>query len=388
MNNFIFSQPTKIYFGKGQIQNLSHELKPRAKKILIVTGRGSVKKYSLWPDVISQIKKSGVKWVELAGVYPNPHLREVYQGIDLCRKEKIDCILAVGGGSVIDTAKAISAGVLYKGDVWDFFAYDAVVQKTVPLGVILTLAAAGSEMNGNMVITKKETEQKLVSGSASLCPVFSILDPCYTMSVGPYQSAAGVVDIMVHVFEQYFSLTPHTAVSDYLAEALMKVCIEYGPVVYKNPKDYNARSQIMWTSSLALNGLIALGKESDWATHYIEHEISAIYDVPHGVGLAVLSPCWMRHVLNKKTVARFVRYGENVWGLKRKKDPFTFAQCAIEKTRQFFSSLGMPTRLKDIHIGKERIQEMAQKTIKHNPRLGSFQRLHQKDVAAILTQAL
>ncbi len=384
MNNFVFHVPTRVYFGKGEIRALSGELEKSARRVLIVTGRGSVKKYGIWRDLMRQVKKTKVKWWELSGIYPNPHLDEVKEGVRLCRAEKIDFILGVGGGSVIDSAKAISAGAVYKGDVWDFFTRRAQVKKGLPVGTVLTNAAAGSELNGNMVITRTETEQKLALGTEVLRPAFSILDPAYTFSVNPFHTACGVVDIMVHIFEQYFSPEKDTEVPDRIAESLMKLCIHFGPIAVKNGKNYHARSQLMWASSLALCGLISKGKTSDWATHYIEHEVSALSDLAHGAGLAILSPAWMRYVLNHKTVNTFAAYAANVWGIKRK-DPFSAAEAAIRKTEEFFSSLGMPRRLRDVGILPSQIDEMAQKAVRHwGGSLGSFKRLNKKDVRNIL----
>jgi hypothetical protein len=298
----------------------------------------------------------------------------------------LDFILAVGGGSVLDSAKAIAAGFYYQGDPWYFYIKKASVKNALPIGTILTLPATGSEMNGNSVISDEVTESKLAIGSLLLYPKFSILDPTYTFSLPPEQTAAGVVDIMSHIFEQYFSPESGTAVPDRLAEALLKVCIHYGPIALAEPQNYEARANILWAGSLALNGLISYGKTGDWATHTIEHELSAIYDITHGVGLALLTPFWMEYVLSEQTVKKFVVYAQNVWGIVLN-DDFAAARLAIDKTREFFKSIGMPTTLRAVGIDEQRLEEMAQKAIRFGAP-GNFKKLNSADVLQILKNAL
>ena len=388
MLNFKHHIPTIVYFGKGQAVALSEELKKRAKKILIVTGGGSVKKHGIFDDVIGQVKKAGVSGIELPGIKPNPRLKSVHQGIEICKKESIDFILAVGGGSVIDCSKAIAMGVKYSGDVWDFFIKNMPCEDALPVGCVLTLAATGSEMNENTVITKEDTQRKLAYGSPLLRPVFSILDPEYTYSVDKYHTAAGVADIMAHVFEQYFSQATAAYVQDRVAEALLKVCIKYGPIVCKKPRDYEARANILWTGSLALNDLTGEGKDHDWASHAIEHELSAVYDISHGVGLAIIVPNWMKYVLSKKTVNKFVEYGVNVWDIEKNKDKMDIANEAIDKTRQFFNSLGLPSRLSEVNISDEKFEDMAKNAMKDWGKIGSFKQLSEKDIVEILRMSL
>ncbi|OGW75647.1 MAG: butanol dehydrogenase [Omnitrophica bacterium RBG_13_46_9] len=388
MFNFTFNIPTIIYFGKGQIKALGQELGKRAKKILIVIGRESVKKYGIFDDVVREVKKAEVSFVELSGVKPNPRLKSVYEGIEICRKEKVGFILAVGGGSVIDASKAIAAGVRYEGDVWDFFTKGVACTDALPVGTVLTLAATGSEMNRHAVITKEDTRRKLAFSSNSVKPVFSILDPEYTYSVNKYHTAAGVADIMSHVFEEYFSQPPSAAVQDRIAEALLKVCIHYGPVVCKKPRGYEARANILWAGSLALNGLLGEGKCGDWASHAIEHEVSAVYDISHGAGLAIIVPNWMKSVLNKGTLNKFVEYGVNVWGIEKKKRETEIARAAIDKTRDFFSSLGLPSRLSEVGITGEHFGDMAKNTIESLGEIGTFKKLSGKDIVEILNMSL
>ncbi|NQT22881.1 MAG: iron-containing alcohol dehydrogenase [Candidatus Omnitrophica bacterium] len=388
MINFAQHIPTTIHFGKGQVRAIEVELKKRAKKTLIVTGGGSVKRNGVFDAVIREVKKANIPYTELSGIEPNPRLKSVYKGIDLCRKESVDSILAVGGGSVIDAAKAIAAGVKYDGDVWDFFTKDISPNGALPIGTVLTLSATGSEMNGNTVITKEDTKRKLAIGSPFLKPTFSILDPEYTYTVNRYHTAAGVVDIMVHVFEQYFSKTTASDVQDRLAEGLLKVCLKYGPIVCEKPRDYDARANIMWTGSLALNGVVGDGKKEDWATHAIEHELSAIYDISHGAGLAIVSPNWMKNVLSKETVGRFVDYGINVWGIAKSKDNMAIANESIDKTREFFRLLGMPATLKEVNISDEYFERMAKDAIRDWGQIGYFKKLSTNDIVNILKLSL
>ncbi|MFC1808601.1 iron-containing alcohol dehydrogenase [Candidatus Omnitrophota bacterium] len=390
MLNFKHYIPTIVYFGKGQVRFIKKELSDRGvTKLLIVTGQVSVKKNGIFDAVIKEVKAARIPYVELSGIKPNPLLKSVYKGIEVCKKENVDFILAVGGGSVIDAAKAIAAGAKYAGDVWDFFEHKAYPETALPLGTVLTLAATGSEMNGNSVVTKEETQRKLAFGCYVVRPIFSILDPEYTYTVDAYNTAAGVADIMVHVFEQYFSLTPASEVQDRLSEGLIKVCIKYGPIVVKDPTNYDARSNILWAGSLALNSLIGEGKSQDWATHAIEHEVSAIYDISHGVGLAILSPNWMKHVLSEKTVDKFVDFGVNVWGIERNKNKMVIAEEAIQKTRIFFTSLGLPSSLSEINISNEHFETMARGTFDAwGGAVGSFKELVLEDVIKIYEMSL
>jgi alcohol dehydrogenase YqhD (iron-dependent ADH family) len=388
MNNFTFHIPTVIHFGKGQIKALADELKTRCvKKLLIVTGRGSAKRSGVFDDVVRQVRKAGISFVELSGVMPNPRLTSVYEGSELCRKEHVDFVLAVGGGSVIDASKTIAAGARYNGDVWDLFTKGATCRSALPVGTVLTLAATGSEMNSYAVITREETQEKLPFGSPFVKPVFSILDPEYTYTVPKYHTAAGVADIMTHIFEEYFAPPGSAGVQDSIAEALLKVCIHYGPIVCDTPADYKARANILWAGSLALNGLLGSGKNGDWACHYIEHEVSALYDISHGAGLAIIVPNWMRYVLSKETEEKLAAYGTNVWGMKEKKKR-KCAEGAIEKTRSFFTSLGLPATLSDARVTGERFKEMAKKANEFHGGIGTFKKLSENDIVAILTASL
>ncbi|MCQ9207091.1 MAG: iron-containing alcohol dehydrogenase [Omnitrophica bacterium] len=388
MLNFTYDIPTRIHFGRGEIKALSGELETCAKKVLVVTGQGSVKRNGIFNDVVREIKKAGIPFVELTGIKPNPRLKSVYRGIEICKAEGVDFILAVGGGSVIDASKAIAAGAKYKNDVWDFFTKDVVCTEAVPLGAVLTLAATGSEMNSYGVITKEDTERKLAFGTPLVRPVFSILDPEYTYTVNKYHTSAGIVDIMVHIFEEYFSAPPTAVVQDRIAEALLKVCIKYGPIACKKPKDYEARANILWAGTLALNGLLGNGKSGDWASHGIEHEISAIYDITHGVGLGIIVPNWMKVVLSKNTLDKFVEFGINVWDVDKDKGKEKIANIAIEKTRDFFTALGVPSKLSAVSVPQDRFRDMAKGAIESYGQVGSFKKLSEEDIVKILTFSL
>jgi len=388
MQNFKYYIPTALYFGKGEVSSLKQELEGKYKRALIVTGSGSVRSNGIYDQVLAQVNGAGLDYKELSGIQPNPRIESAYKGVEMCRKDGIDLVLGVGGGSVIDASKAIAAGAVYDGDCWDFFTRKAQPKGALNVGCVLTLAATGTEMNGNSVITNVNTKQKLALCTPYIQPQFSILDPEYTFTVNRYHTAAGIVDIMVHIFEQYFSQTEATDVQDGIAEALIRVCVKYGPVVLECPNDYQARSNIMWAGTLALNGLIGLGKNNDWASHGIEHELSAIYDITHGAGLAIIIPNWMKNVLSSQTVSKLAAYGVNVWGIDAGNNPMDIAKEAISRTKNFFKSLGMPVSLEEIDIPGDMFEEMADKAIKHYGEVGSFKKLNKQDIIDILNSSL
>ncbi|MEG2092616.1 iron-containing alcohol dehydrogenase [Cetobacterium sp.] len=390
MKNFIYDIPTRVLFGNNQIPNVGLEVKKHAAKILLLYGKNSIKKNGLYDEVIKYLNQENIEIIELSGVDPNPRIETVRAGADLCRKHNLELVLAVGGGSTIDCAKAIAAQAKYHGDIWkDIYVEKkyANLKEALPVASILTLAATGSEMNGNSVISNMNENLKLGMGHYILRPVFSILDPTYTFSVNKYQTAAGVVDIMSHIFEQYFSPDKKGFLQSRIMEGLLKTVIHYGPIAFENPTDYEARANIMWASSLALNGLTSLGKEStDWATHQMEHELSAKYDITHGIGLGILTPYWMEYVLDKENVHRFVNYANNVWGIFGD-DDFKVAQKAILKTREFFNSLEVPSTLVEVGIDSSKFEEMALGAVKNGP-IGCMKKLEYRDVLEIYTMAL
>ena len=378
--------PTEIFFGRNQIEVLGKKLKKEnVKSVLLAYGKQSIKKSGLYDKIVAQLTENSIKITELPGIDPNPRISSVEKGAALCRENNVDFIVAAGAGSVIDCCKAIAAARYYNGDPWDFFIRKTSVKKALPLCAVLTLAATGSEMNGGCVLTNEKTLEKLPMGSIRLKPRFSILDPVYTFTLPKNQTAAGIADMTSHVFEQYFSY-PDAALQDYMSEAVLKTIIENAPVVLAEPENYEARANIMWAGTVALNGLLELGKEGDWATHLIEHELSAKYDITHGVGLAILTPNWMKHVLDEKNCAKFAKYGRNVWGVAEK-DNMKAALHAIEKTREFFNSLGLPQTLSEIGIDSSRFEEMAQSALK-NSRIGTFKDLSEKDITEIYRMSL
>ena len=384
MLNFVFENPSKILFGKKQLPKLAQEIKKYSQRILLVYGGGSIKKIGLYEQITAILNENGIFSVEMPGVQVNPRIDSVRTGVKLCRDNSLSMVLAVGGGSVIDCAKTIAAGFYYAGDPWDFFEYTARVTEALPLGVVLTMSATGSEMNRNAVISNEVTKDKRGIGSSHLIPRFAILDPTYTYSVPPEQTAAGVVDIMSHVFEQYFSVNDSAYLQDRMCEAVLKTCIHYGPIALKEPNNYEARSNLMWASTIGLNGLLSTGKITDWATHTIEHELSALYDMTHGLGLAILTPHWMEYVLNDTTVSKFAEYARYVWAVHGT-DDYKVARQGIQLTREFFQSLGLGSKLSEAGVTEDSLAIMAQKA-SFAP-LGQFKKLDQSDVLNILQAA-
>lgn len=387
MKNFTYSISTKILFGENQLENIGKEIKQYTSKILIVYGSERIKKSGLFEKISDILKKSDISYKELSGVKPNPDIISALEGIKIIKEHKLGFILGVGGGSVIDAIKAMAAGAAHDLDPWLFCTRKATVKKALPIGSVLTLSATGSEMNGNSVISNEKTKEKLPFGSDLVRPRFSVLDPTLTYSVPQNQTAAGVVDIFTHVGEQYFQPTESAGLTDRISEAIMKTCIQYGEIAMNEPQNYEARANLMWASSLALNGLLMFGKDrGDWATHQIEHELSAAYDITHGIGLAIVFPNWMRYVLNDSTVERFAMYADNVWEI-RKDDIYEQAKAGIEATSKFFKSLNVPLTLSEVDIDDSKIAHMAKQATQFGD-LGNFMKLSKKDVEEILKMCL
>lgn len=385
MKNFEFYVPTDVLFGRGQEANLPGRLQGFGKKILMTYGGGSVKRSGLYDKLMALLKDFEV--YELGGVEPNPRVSTVNRGVEICRREGIDMILAVGGGSTIDCSKAIAAGAYYDGDAWDLVTGKAPITNALPLSVVLTIAATGSEMDCAAVISNEETEEKLLMGHPLLLPRVSMLNPENTFSVPAYQTAAGSADMMSHILESYFD-QEEAFVPDAISEGLLRAVIRYTPIAIRDPQNYEARAQLMWTSSLALNGLVTTGKNFMWSCHYIEHELSAHYDITHGAGLAMLTPKWMRYVLSEKTVDKFYTYAVNVWGVKPSEDKFAVANAGIDATENFFRSIGMPMTLGEFHIDSAKFEEMAEKAVEVGHLNGAYVPLDKKDVVKILEMCL
>lgn len=389
MNPFRFYNPTALYYGKGQIEeHLVEEVKHYGNTVLLVYGGGSIKKNGLHDKVTKLLQGAGVRVFELPGVEPNPRLSTVKKGIDICRTENVDLILAVGGGSVLDCSKGIAMGVKFDGDVWDVYQRKATASDALPLGTILTLAATGSEMNAGGVITNWDTKEKLGGGAAPhTFPKFSFCDPENTYTVPRNQTVYGICDMLVHCFEHYFHPTTHTELQQHLIEAVMMTIVENAQTVLDNPNDYDARATIMYCSTMALNGMINMGLQGDWACHAMEHEVSAIYDIPHGGGLAIIVPHWMDHVLSVNP-ERFANLAVRVFKVNPEgKSVDELAQLGVAKVREFFQSIGAPTRLADYEIGAENVDKMAAQAVRFNP-IGNFKKLDKEDVASILEQSL
>lgn len=384
MENFVFQSPTKIIFGKDTEMKVGQEVRALGTKVLLHYGGGSVKKYGLYDRVVKSLKDADVDFMELGGVQPNPRLSLVREGIELCRKNDIDLILAVGGGSVIDSSKAIAVGTPYDGDVWDFYSGKAEIKEALPVGVVLTIPAAGSEASDSSVITNEDGMYKWSIGSDLIRPKFAIMNPEITYTLPPYQTVCGVADIMAHVMERYFTNTKGVDFTDRLCEATLKTVIANAPLVLDNPRDYNARAQIMWASTIAHNGLLSTGRVGDWASHKIEHELSALYDVPHGAGLAVVFPAWMKYVYGHN-IDRFVQFAVRVWNVEMDfENPERTAIEGIRRLEGFFSRIGLPITLKELGIEDDRLEEMADRATKRNTiKLGNFVKLDRDDVLEI-----
>ena len=387
MLNFTHAIPTKLYFGKGQIEKLDAALRGFGKNVLLAYGGGSIKKTGLYDMVTGILKDGGFTVTELSGIEPNPRIGSVRRGVELCKENKIDVILAVGGGSTIDCCKAIAAGVFYDGDLWEMVANRHGILKALPLVDILTLAATGSEFDNCGVISNPETNEKL--GNLYTFPAVSICDPTYTYSVSAYQTAAGTADIMSHIFEGYFSRTPDSSLSDYIAEGILKTAIKYLPVALAEPTNYEARANLMAIASVACSGIPAYGKRgTGWPCHQMEHELSAFYDITHGVGLAILTPRWMRFILKKDPTCawRFVRFAKNVWGLDG--DDETLAEAGIVALENFFREAGIPTTLSEIGIGTEHFAEMAAHANRGGYLKNAFVPLTNEDIVQIFQDCL
>lgn len=361
MKNFTYSIPTVVHFGEGQIKKLGGEIAARAGRVLVVYGGGSVRRNGVYDAAVSQLREHGIAFAELPGVEPNPRIATVREGVRLCRERGLDGVLALGGGSVIDCAKGVAAGFYYDGDPWELSARKLTPERALPVFAVLTMAATGSEMDDIAVISNPETHEKESFSGPCCYPAVSILDPTYTYSVPAFQTAAGTADIMSHTFENYFSPIETSFLADSLAEDILRSCVKYGPRAIEVPDDYEARANLMWNASWAINGFLRMGKGVAWSVHRMEHELSAFYDVTHGAGLAVLTPNWMRYVLSERTEARFARYGAAVWGLDPARPLRELAEEAIQKTRDFFTSLGLPATLTELGVGPEYFPEMARK---------------------------
>ena len=383
MKNFHYHMPVDLFFGEGQISQLANQLQRFGNRVLLVYGGGSIKRNGIYQKIMDIFAAEHISFWELSGVEPNPRLETVIRGVELCRAHHIDLILAVGGGSSIDCAKVVAGRVHHDGNPWDIVLDSTLCQNVLPIGVILTIAATGSEMDPMAVITNTEQNLKYGVGHPDFIPRFSILDPTYTYSVPAAQTAAGTADMMSHVFESYFTLHDGAFLINRLAEGILQTCIHYGPIAVKEPENYEARANLMWASSLAINGLLKNGKDCPWSVHAMEHALSAYFDDTHGTGLAILTPAWMKYILDDSTAQMFAEYGWNVWHLERSWDAMRTANAAIEKTREFFISLGIPATLRELNIPESMLETMAKSAPKNGDTIHGVKPLHWKDVLNI-----
>ncbi len=390
MENFDFISPTKIIFGKGTEKRVGEETLKHSKnkKILLHYGGGSIKKTGLYDKVVKSLNESGIEYIELSGVQPNPRLSLVKEGIKICRENDINFILAVGGGSTIDSSKAIGVGVPYNRDVWDFYSGKAEPEESIPVGVVLTIAAAGSEASNSSVITNEDGWYKRGLNNDIIRPKFAIMNPELTFTLPPYQTVCGVADIMAHIMERYFTNTLNVELTDRLCEATLKTVINNAPIVLEEPDNYNARAEIMWAGTIAHNGLLNTGRIGDWTSHQIEHELSGIYDIAHGAGLAIVFPAWMKYVY-KHNINRFAQFATRVWDVEYSfGSPEKTVLEGINRLEKFFKEIGFPTTLKEADIPEDRLKEMADKCkMTNGDTVGNFVKLTKDDVLNILILA-
>ena len=387
MNAFSFYNPVKLIFGKGQLEAAKTELPKFGKKVLLVYGGGSIKKNGLYDEVIQMLSEADLEVFELSGVEPNPRISTARKGIEICKKEGIEMILAVGGGSVIDCTKLIACGAKYDGDAWDFVSRKAQPKEALPFGTVLTLAATGSEMNAGSVITNEETQEKYGWGSPLSFPQFSILDPTYTLSVPENHTVYGIVDMMSHIFEQYFNDASNTPVQDRMCEGVLKAVIETAPKLMEDLQSYEHRETILFAGTMALNKFLEMGYRGDWGSHNIEHAVSAVYDIPHAGGLAILFPQWMRHNV-KVNPERFAQMAVRVFDVDPTgKSQSDIAYEGIDRLSAFWTSLGAPTRLDYYDIDDSKIDLMVEKAMVYGE-FGNFAKLKDEDVKEILQASL
>lgn len=390
MNNFVFYSPTEFVFGKNtEVQVGALARKYGAQKVMIVYGGGSVVRSGLLDRVKQYLQEAGVAYCEMGGVQPNPIDGKVYEGIQLCRREQVDMMLPVGGGSVIDTAKAIAAGALYDGDFWDFFIGRAKVEKALKVAVVLTIPAAGSEGSGNTVITKTETLQKLgLCAPEHLRPVFSIMNPELTYTLPAYQTACGIADMMAHIMERYFTNTPDVEISDRLCEGTLTAIIKEAYRVKQQPDNYAARANIMWCGTVAHNGTCGVGREEDWSSHALEHEISAIYNVAHGAGLAVIFPAWMAFMAEHNP-AKIAQFAHRVFDIPKSEDLEEMALAGTARLKHFFRYMGLPVSFKELGIEHPDIDRMLVSLRRNKGELlGNYVKLTMTDCREIYRLAL
>lgn len=389
MRNFVYNIPTKVYFGENQLCHLSQELKKYGKRVLLTYGGGSIKRSGLYDAVVAQIREAGMERFELSGIEPNPRIDSVRRGAQMCKEHNIDVLLAVGGGSTIDATKFMAAGACVDHDPWDFLnSKRAPITEALPIITVLTLSATGSEMDSGGVISNPETLDKIGRMAEPMLPKVSFLDPTVTYTVSPYQTACGSVDIMSHIMEVYFNMNPDLYMLDCFMEGMLKTVIKYAPIALREPENYEARANLMWTSSWAINGFINGSRRKAWSCHPMEHELSAIYDITHGLGLALLTPRWMEYCLDESNVQRYVQFAVNVFGVDPNQEPMAIAKEGIKLLSEFFfQTLGLKSTFTEVGIKREDFATMARKACGGDT-LHGFKPLNQKDIENIFEMCM
>ena len=389
MNSFIYDIPVKVYFGRDQLSHLGAELRKFGRRVLLTYGGGSIKRNGLYDRVVSELRNADMEVYELSGIEPNPRIESVRQGVAMCKEHNIDVLLAVGGGSTIDATKFMAAGACVEHDAWEFFGAGAKpIERALPIVTILTLSATGSEMDTAGVISNLETGDKLGRLAQPLLPKVSFLDPTLTYSVSAYQTACGAADIMSHIMEVYFNMNKDLFMLDCFMEGMLKTVVKYAPIAIAEPENYEARANLMWTSSWAINGFINGGKKKAWSCHPMEHELSAVYDITHGLGLAILTPRWMEYCLDESNVDRYVTFGVNVFGIDSSLEPMAIAREAIKRLSDFFfNTLGLQSTFTEVGIKREDFSLMAKKACRYGDIKG-FKTLTEQDVVNIFEMCM
>ncbi len=389
MNNFVYDIPVKVYFGENQLGHLGEELRKYGRHVLLTYGGGSIKRIGLYDRVIEELRKADMEVFELSGIEPNPRIESVREGAQMCKEHNIDVLLAVGGGSTIDATKFMAAGACVEHDPWEFFGAGAKpIERALPIVTILTLSATGSEMDAGGVISNLATQDKLGRMAPAMLPKVSFLDPTLTYSVSAYQTACGAADIMSHIMEVYFNMNKDLFMLDCVMEGLLKTVVKFAPVAVAEPDNYEARANLMWASSWAINGFINGGKKKAWSCHPMEHELSAVYDITHGLGLAILTPRWMEYCLDESNVERYVSFGVNVFGIDSTLEPMAIARESIKRLADFFfNTLGLQSNFTDVGIKREDFASMARKACRYGDIKG-FKTLTPEDVERIYEMCL
>lgn len=389
MNSFVYDIPVKVYFGENQLGHLGEELCKYGRRVLLTYGGGSIKRIGLYDRVVEELRKADMEVFELSGIEPNPRIESVRKGADMCKEHNIDVLLAVGGGSTIDATKFMAAGACVDHDPWEFFGAGAKpIERALPIVTILTLSATGSEMDAGGVISNLDTQDKLGRMAPAMLPKVSFLDPTLTYSVSAYQTACGAADIMSHIMEVYFNMNKDLFMLDCVMEGLLKTVVKFAPVAIAEPENYEARANLMWASSWAINGFVNGGRKKAWSCHPMEHELSAVYDITHGLGLAILTPRWMEYCLDETNVERYVSFGVNVFGIDPTLEPMTIARESIKRLSDFFfKTLGLKSTFTEVGIKREDFASMARKACRYGDIKG-FKTLTPEDVERIYEMCL